>query len=96
MSEPRHASRIEVQGMNAELRKERRTFALPDHSGHVAFQVDTFNYWRLVHKYPDLGAADPTIARRAWLKFLNTEEGAPYKVNRTEGRRMPTHRIIVK
>lgn len=70
--------------------------ALPDHSGHVAFVMGAVDYTWWTFKYPELGASDPQIARRAWLKFLNTDEGAKYKVNRTEGKRMPTNGIIVR
>lgn len=88
--------RKQVCELNEELRKTRRSMALPDESGHVAFQIDAASYWRWTLVYPELGASDPVIARRAWLKFLNTDEGRPYKVNPTEGRRMPTHGIIVR
>lgn len=81
--------------LNEELRKERYTFATPDESGHVAFQCPTHHYWYWVNKYPELGAADPVIARRAWLKFLNTDEGARYKVNPREGKRDPLNDGII-
>lgn len=90
-----------VNTLNAELRKERNSFALPDHSGHVAFQMDAMAYWYWVHKIPDLGCSDAQIARRAWIKFLNTDAGAKYKVNPLEGKRLRAdarrdHRIIVR
>lgn len=96
-----YASAEFVNGLNAELRKERNAFALPDHSGHVAFQMDAAHYWYWVHKIPDLGCSDAQISRRAWIKFLNTEHGARYKVNPTEGKRLANdarrdHRIIVR
>lgn len=82
-----YTPRKTVLALNAELRKKRRTFALPDHSGHIAFQMAALDYWAWVHKYPELGASDPTVARKAWMKFLNSDEGAQYKVNPTEGKR---------
>jgi len=78
-----------VARINEELRKERSNMALPDHSGHVAFQMDAYAYWYWTTKIPDLGCSDAQISRRAWLKFLNTEAGARYKVNPTEGRKLP-------
>ncbi len=96
MADVPYASRKQVLALNAELRKERRPFALPDGSGHMAFQVPAHTYWILVAKYPELGASDPDIARRAWYKFLNTEEGAVYKVNTHEGRTARRTGIIVK
>jgi hypothetical protein len=85
-----------VNALNEALRKERHTFALPDHSGYVAFQMDAYSYWYWTHVIPDLGVSDAQIARRAWIKFLNTDAGARYKVNPTEGKRMPVDRIIVR
>jgi hypothetical protein len=54
------------------------------------------DYVWFTNKYPELAASDPQIARRAWLKFLNTDEGAKYKVNRTEGKRAPVDGVIVR
>ncbi len=85
-----------VLALNQELRKERRPFALPDHSGHVAFQIHSDDYWFWVTVYPELGASDPVVARKAWLWFLNTEKGAKYKVNPTEGKKMPVNGIIIR
>lgn len=87
-----------VNRLNEELRKERNSFALPDHSGHVAFQMDAHAYWFWVWKIPDLGCSDAQISRRAWIKFLNTEAGARYKVNPREGRRgnfVLSNRVVV-
>lgn len=83
-----------VLNLNAELRKDRRPFALPDHSGHIAFQMSTLEYFYWTMRRPDLAAHDPQIARQAWMKFLNSDDGRRYKVNPTEGKRMPVHGII--
>lgn len=91
-----YASRKAVLGLNEELRKERRPFALPDHSGHVAFQMPTLDYYAWVMKYPELGASDPQIARNAWRKFLNSDDGAKYKINPLEGRRARATGIIIR
>lgn len=69
---------------------------LPDHSGHVMFIMSAVDYTWWTAKYPELAASDPQIARRAWIKFLNSDDGAKYKVNRTEGKRMPVDRVIVR
>jgi hypothetical protein len=82
-----YAPRKLVLAINEALRKDRRTFALPDHSGHVFFQCPVLDYYAWTKKYPELGASDPQIARRAWLKFLNTDEGAQYKINPYDGRK---------
>jgi hypothetical protein len=85
-----------VLALNEELRKDRRPFALPDHSGHVAFQMSTLEYFYWTMRIPDLAASDAQIARNAWVKFLNTDAGRRYKVNPTEGKRMPTDGVIVR
>ena len=81
-----HAPRGAVLEMNQELRKERKPYALPDQSGHVAFQMPSTDYWFWVFKYPELGASDPDIARKAWRKFLQSDEGKPYLINPHEGK----------
>lgn len=96
MSQVPYMSPAAVLALNEELRKDRRPFALPDQSGHVAWQMSTLEYFYWTMRIPDLGAHDPQIARNAWIKFLNTEQGARYKVNRMEGRRTPDTRIIVR
>lgn len=93
---PPYLSPHAVLKLNEELRKDRRPYALPDQSGHVAFQMSTLEYFYWTLRIPDLGASDPQIARNAWIKFLNTDEGKRYKVNPTEGKRMPTDGIIVR
>ena len=85
-----------VLAFNEELRKERRPFALPDQSGHVQFQMDAKAYMYWTMRYPELAAHDAQIARNAWRKFLNSDEGARYKVNPAEGKRMPTDGIIIR
>lgn len=85
-----------VLQLNEELRKDRHSFALPDHSGHVVFFMPVMHYWYWVNKIPDLGVSDAQISRRAWIKFLNTDAGAKYKVNRYEGRRASTTRLASK
>jgi hypothetical protein len=88
--------RREILEFNAELRKHRRAFGLPDSSGHVAFMVPTLDYIAWCEKIPELGAADPQIARLAWMKFLNSEEGSKYKINPSEGKKARRTGIIVK
>jgi len=85
-----------VLALNEELRKDRHPFALPDQSGHVAFQVPTLDYIAWTQKYPELGSSDPQIAKNAWRKFLNTEEGAQYKINSHEGKRARVTGVIIK
>lgn len=82
---------------NEEARKERRTFAVPDNSGHVAFNCPEMDYWyHTTFTDPELGASDPVIARNAWRKFLRTEIGRKYLLNPTEGKRMPATGIIIR
>lgn len=87
---------MKILDLNAELRKTRCTRATPDESGHVAFSMPEADYWLWTQKYPDLAAPDSEIARRAWTKFLRSDEGRPYCINPTEGKRMPTDGIIVR
>lgn len=91
------ARRRQMLERNAELRKDRHNArALPDHSGHIAFALPEADYWYWTFVYPDLACPDPIIARRAWEKFLNTDEGRGYKLNPHEGKRIPVHRILVR
>ncbi len=90
-------TRRAVLELNAELRKVRGTFAAPDQdSGHLAFLIPRLDYYFFTSKYPDLAASDPLIAGRAWCRFLNTDEGAKYKVNPTEGRTARRTGVIIK
>lgn len=82
-----YADHKTVATINQELRKNRRTFALPDNSGHVMWQMDALSYYAWTAKYPELAAHDPQICRNAWIKFLNSDEGARYKINPYEGKR---------
>lgn len=92
--DPRRRRMLEL---NAELRKDRRNArALPDQSGHVAFAMPEMDYWYWTFTYPELAAADPVIARKAWEWFLNTPQGEKYKLNPHEGKRIPVHRILVR
>lgn len=83
------ANRARCLAFNEELRKDRKPFALPDSSGHVAFQMPELDYWYWVYRNPDLGASDAVIAKKAWEKFLRTDEGRPYLINPNEGKKMP-------
>jgi len=89
-------NRREVLALNAELRKTRNSFALPDQSGHILFQVPTLDYIAWTNKYPELAASDPAVAKPAWRKFLNSDEGRQYKINPREGQRARATGIIVK
>ncbi len=88
--------RLAALQFNEQQRKQRRTFATPDHSGHVAFNMPQMDFWWWTSVKPELAAADPDIAKRAWLKFLNSDEGAKYKVNPKEGKRAAVDRVIVR
>lgn len=83
---------------NELARKQRRTWSTPDESGHVAFQMHELDYWYWTtqERWRELAASDPEIARKAWIRFLNSPEGSKYKLNPTEGKRSPVHRIIVR
>jgi hypothetical protein len=76
-----------VLALNEELRKDRRPFALPDHSGHVAFQMSTLEYFYWTMRIPDLAASDaqgrnpPSGGRR------RTEEQDCRALLRTRSRR---------
>jgi hypothetical protein len=89
------AERDQILRHNQELRKERRTNALPDHSGRVQFSMHETDYWAAVLKNPDLVRGDGQQRLKAWQKFLNSEEGAKFKVNPHEGKRTPTHKGII-
>ena len=58
--------------------------------------MSTLEYFYWTMRRPDLAASDPQIARNAWIKFLNSDDGRKFKVNPTEGKRMPTDGIIIK
>lgn len=86
-----------VLDFNQRLRKEGGTFAAPDQdSGHLSFLIPRPDYYFFTTKYPELAASDPVIAGLAWRRFLNTDEGAKYKINRHEGKRRPVDGVIVR
>lgn len=87
--------RLAILNLNAELRKERRTNALPDQSGRVQFSMHELDYWAAVLAHPELKNGDGEQRRKAWQKFLNSAEGEKFKVNRYEGKKSPTHRGIL-
>lgn len=89
-------SRLRALQFAEQQRKQRRTHALPDHSGRMAFVMPQMDFWWFTQKYPELAASDPQIARNAWKKFLNSEEGSKYKLNPKEGKRAPVDRVIVR
>lgn len=87
--------RLEILNLNAELRKRRGTNALPDQSGYVQFSMHELDYWAAVMRNPDLRLGDGEQRRRAWARFLNSEEGAKFKINPHEGKKTPTHHGII-
>jgi hypothetical protein len=58
--------------------------------------MSTVEYFYWTMRNPDLRASDPQIARQAWMKFLNSDDGQKYKINPREGRRMPSDGIIIR
>lgn len=75
--------------------------ALPDDSGHVAYQIPEMDFWFHCrrpgdpegHGY-DLMCPDSDIARKEFLRLI--KDHPEYKVNRHEGRRRAVDRIIVR
>jgi hypothetical protein len=53
------------------------------------------DYWRWILKYPELRLGDSDQRKRAWQRFLRTEEGRPYVINAYEGRKSPTHHGVL-
>lgn len=79
-----------------ELRKERRTHALPDHSGHVGFIMSELDFYYWLQKKPELASHDAETNKRAWRQFLASEEGRKYLVNPRDFKRAPVDRVIVR
>lgn len=86
-----------VLALNEQLRKDSNNpRALPDHSGHVAFQMSAADYMYWTLRYPDLAASDAQIARQAWAKFLRSDDGRKYTINPHEARKTRSTGIIIK
>lgn len=97
---------------NAQLRKERRTFQAPDvDSGHLAFRIPEGDFFKHAFgeilgfdakghahirraRFPDLVAADPHEQLKEMRRLLAAHP--EYKINATEGRRMPVDGVIVR
>lgn len=90
------AKRKQLLAFNQELRKEAAPMALPDNSGYLQFFMPELDYYFWIHKNPDLRAPDSEIRKRAWTKFLRSDDGRKYTVNPNEGRQLPNHGIIVR
>lgn len=86
-----------VLALNQELRKDgNNARALPDQSGHVAFQMSAADYMYWTLRYPDLAASDSQIARQAWAKFLRSDDGRKYTINPNEARKTRRTGVIIK
>lgn len=53
------------------------------------------DYWAAVMRNPDLVRGDGQQRHKAWQKFLNSDEGAKYKLNSREGKRVATPKGII-
>lgn len=78
-----------VLELAAELRKERRTNAVPDDSGHVGFIMSEAQFYYWLWRYPELASHDAETNKRAWKRFLASDEGRPFCVNPRDFRRAP-------
>lgn len=59
--------------------------------------IDMTGYNALITLHPELASPDPEISKKAWMKFLATNEAASaFKVDGSIGKRKSTHNIIVK
>jgi len=91
-----HAARREqILELNKRAQAERRVHRTPGNDGYLQFRMEEREYYFFIWKYPELRLGDAEQRNRAWKKFLNTEEGRPYRVNPYEGRRSPTHKGIL-
>lgn len=48
--------------------------------GEPSLRIPELDLVLLKAKYPDLASRDGLVKRRAWIKFLNDPESAPYRV----------------
>jgi hypothetical protein len=91
----RMPSREATLELAAELRKDRRTNALPDDSGHLGFIMPEADFYFWVWRYPELASHDAETNKRAWLKFLASDEGRKYCVNPRDFRPAPLRRGVI-
>jgi hypothetical protein len=89
------ADRKRILEFNEAKRRERSTNALPDQSGRIQFSMHETDYWAAVYRFPELRLGDGEQRRKAWQKFLNSEEGAKFKINPREGKHVKTPRGII-
>jgi hypothetical protein len=80
---------------NEEARKAQTPGALPDDSGHVAFNMPELDYYYWIWRKPELRNGDAESIRKAWREFLNSPDGERYKLNKREGKKAPRLRGIV-
>ena len=64
---------------NAELRKC-EPMADREGLGRWALSVPFLKWVELRRKYPDLASTCAEVKSRAWLRFINSPESAPFKV----------------
>ena len=64
---------------NRELRKNPAALHSLDSMG-LELTIPELHYWRLVKKYPELGAPDAATKTRAWRRFMGSSESDPYRV----------------
>jgi hypothetical protein len=90
------AERAKLLAFNEQLRKEQKPFALPGGDGYLQFFMPELDYYYWIWRNPDLRAGDPEIRKKAWSKFLRSDDGRKYTVNPNEGRKLPNSGIIVR
>jgi hypothetical protein len=69
---------------------------LPDGTKEVT-GMDLTGWNALTTLHPELNSNDPEICKKAWTKFLKSQESLPYKVDGSIGnKRRDSHNIIIK
>jgi hypothetical protein len=59
--------------------------------------MDMTGWNALTTLHPELNSQDPEICKKAWTKFLKSQESMPYKVDGSIGnKRRDSHNIIIK
>lgn len=57
--------------------------------GKVALSWPEFDYYVCMHRFPELNSRDAEIRLKATRKFMASPVSEPYKVSKTDGKRLP-------
>lgn len=70
---------------NRQIHDRRTARKLGEELGQAHFRIPLTDLELLQAKYPELAARDASVQRKAWVRFYNSPESAPYRVRVKNG-----------